>query len=83
MSHVPDTSHIKTWIGPYPPSRPKDTATFIWSVCQRCRWYACHREDRQSMEHTIQVWDHARTSCEDGGQRSLFALTTTVQETPR
>ncbi|WP_327411212.1 hypothetical protein OG458_42315 (plasmid) [Streptomyces sp. NBC_01281] len=68
-----DTRHIRTWMGPRPPSRPKDTRTFIWSRCTRCGWYACFLEDRQAMEHTMAVQDHARDACAPHGQLPLTA----------
>lgn len=66
-----DTHHIHTGMGPYPPSRPQDPRTFIWSRCTRCGWYACFLEDQQAMEHTMAVQDHARDACETDGQLTL------------
>jgi hypothetical protein len=70
---VPDQSDIRTWIGPRPPSRPHDCRTFIWSRCSRCTWYACHLEDSRSMQHTIEVFDHARSDCVTAVQLALLA----------
>ncbi|MEU2057136.1 hypothetical protein [Streptomyces bungoensis] len=67
-----DTSHVRTWMGPYPPSRPRDPRTFIWSQCTRCDWYACFLEDQQAMEHTMAVQEHARDACETDGQLALL-----------
>ncbi|HLU99612.1 MAG TPA: hypothetical protein VKZ89_22515 [Thermobifida alba] len=66
-----DTSHIATWMGPRPPSLPRDTRTYIWSRCIRCGWYACFLEDQQAMEHTMAVQDHARDACAPNGQLPL------------
>ncbi|MER7195769.1 hypothetical protein [Streptomyces flaveolus] len=71
LSARTDTRHIHTSIGPYPPSRPNDTRTFIWSRCTRCGWYACFLEDQQAMEHTMAVQEHARDACEPDGQMLL------------
>lgn len=71
LSTSMDTRHIPTWTGPYPPSRPKDTRTFIWSRCTRCGWYACFLEDQQAMEHTMAVQDHAQDACAPDGQLPL------------
>ncbi|MFD8900551.1 hypothetical protein [Streptomyces ardesiacus] len=68
LSAHADTRHIRTWLGPRPPSRPKDNRTFIWSRCTNCHWYACHLEDQQAMEHTMAVRDHARDACASDGQ---------------
>ncbi|MFE8941179.1 hypothetical protein ACFYNX_27355 [Streptomyces sp. NPDC007872] len=67
-----DTSHIRTWLGPRPPSRPTDARTFIWSTCTRCGWYVCFLEDQQAMEHTMAVKEHARDACASDGQLSLL-----------
>lgn len=74
LSARADTSHIRTWLGPRPPSRPKDNRTFIWSQCTRCDWYACFLEDQQAMEHTMTVADHARDACAADGQLPLLPL---------
>ncbi|MFF8478693.1 hypothetical protein [Streptomyces sp. NPDC015414] len=66
-----DTRHIRTWMGPDPPSRPNDPRTFIWFRCTRCDWYACFLEDQQAMEHTVAVQDHAHDACETYGQLPL------------
>lgn len=62
---MPDeTPWIRTYIGPYPPSRPTDTRTHIWSICDRCGWYCCHLEDRAAMQHTIEYFEHKREGCD-------------------
>lgn len=61
---VPRDTQILTKIGPYPPSRPKDSRTHIWSWCRLCGWYACHLEERGSMENYCQTQDHKRDGCE-------------------
>jgi hypothetical protein len=75
LTFYADLSNIRTYVGPYPPSRRKDYRTFIWSTCTVCGWYACHLEDQQSMQHTIETFDHARSGCAEQGQLSLFAET--------
>ncbi|WP_431959391.1 hypothetical protein [Actinacidiphila sp. bgisy160] len=79
---LPDTSHLRTYIGPYPPARPKDTRTWIWSKCDRCPWTVCYLEDRNSMRYTIEFWEHAEQGCgpgevpaqDDGGPAGQIAL---------
>ncbi|MGY3056135.1 hypothetical protein ACVWZD_000379 [Streptomyces sp. TE3672] len=73
LTFYADTSNIRTSIGPYPPSRLKDPDTYIWSTCTLCGWYVCHNEYRNSMQHTIEVNDHARSACAERGQLSLFS----------
>ncbi|WP_331726054.1 hypothetical protein [Streptomyces sp. NBC_00470] len=79
LSSRPDTSHIRTSIGPRPPSRPRDVRTFMWSRCTLCGWYACHPEDQQAMEHTMRVTEHAQDGCatQDG---QLSFLTEQAQD---
>ena len=60
---------VRTYIGPYPPTKPKDTRTFIWSRCDSCGWLAVHLEESQSMQHTIVVSEHR---CEESVQLDLF-----------
>lgn len=63
------SADIVTSIGPYPPSRPKDPRTFIWSRCRGCGWGATHPEESRSMEHCIAVAEHR---CDDVVQLDLF-----------
>lgn len=60
---------IRTHVGPYPPARPKDSRTFIWSRCWECGWTVAHLEESQSMQHTIEVGEHV---CPDAVQLDLF-----------
>lgn len=55
---------VRTYGGPYPPSRPTDSRIHIWSRCQTCGWYACHLEERGSMAHYCDVQNHKRAGCE-------------------
>jgi len=67
-------SDIRTQVGPYPPHRPKgskpyDGETYVWSRCAECGWYAAHVEERDLMQHCIEVAEHR---CADAVQLELF-----------
>jgi hypothetical protein len=61
---------MRSVIGPYPPGRPTDPRTFIWSVCPGCGiTIGPHIEDRDSMLHTIETSEHEKLCLPEGGTR--------------
>ncbi len=51
--------------------RPTGPGRRIRSRCARCDRYTCFLEDRQAMEHTMAVQEHARDACAQDGQLLL------------
>jgi hypothetical protein len=66
---APPAQSIRTHLGPNPPHNPASVELWLWSRCWTCGWYVAHIEERNAMEHTIEVSEHR---CAEVVQLDLF-----------